>query len=530
MANPGYTRIVGVALGTTYNFPATIDLQNRMIERCVLTCDTSGGPITINMPAIADLGGFLNLEVVIVDVGNNASVNNITVNASGTDLINSAANNIINTNRAIVTYKIASVDSPDMWTATLSNLTPAATPFLTNLVYVDAVNGNDATGLPYRIDKPFQTITAAQAVAAANGDTVYVYPGSYVETNLGTDGVTYWFCPGASVSGAGTIFQALNGEIYRVYGSGVFKSTVGNAIDLDNGAVINLECDSIQAGAVLGGQGINVDGGSTLFARITGNVVGAGILSSGNGIVINETVVGSGTTAYIECTSITANATAFATVAPASDTCVAECHVSGTITTINAAIDAFCINIVGGRVVTSGTCVKRQAGGGAAAILLHPAAGISARLRHTGDVICPKTGINVQLSAGIAVIYGNLNNGNIALGGGVMKVTGGSGIHEFYGQMTCDTNDFAIQVSGGKLYHDGRNVNTSPGAGGYSFGVDKALILRGGNSIVTSAGTSISDAGGGLTVLLYGEVVANTAAAGTVVAGVGTLTVDGNVV
>jgi hypothetical protein len=53
-----------------------------------------------------------------------------------------------------------------------------------NTLYVDAVNGNDSTGLRGRLDKPFLTPGAA-ATAAQTGDTIQLGPGTF---NLGTQG------------------------------------------------------------------------------------------------------------------------------------------------------------------------------------------------------------------------------------------------------------------------------------------------------------------------------------------------------
>lgn len=46
-----------------------------------------------------------------------------------------------------------------------------------NMLFVSE-NGDDATGLRTRLDKPFLTISAAMAVATVN-DTVYIFPGTY---------------------------------------------------------------------------------------------------------------------------------------------------------------------------------------------------------------------------------------------------------------------------------------------------------------------------------------------------------------
>jgi len=52
-----------------------------------------------------------------------------------------------------------------------------------NTVVVDAVNGNDGTGVAGRLDLPFLTISAGLA-AASSGDTVWVLPGTYDESSL----------------------------------------------------------------------------------------------------------------------------------------------------------------------------------------------------------------------------------------------------------------------------------------------------------------------------------------------------------
>jgi hypothetical protein len=52
-----------------------------------------------------------------------------------------------------------------------------------NVIYVDAISGNDGTGAADRFDLPFLTIGAAIAVASA-GDSIQVRPGTYAESGL----------------------------------------------------------------------------------------------------------------------------------------------------------------------------------------------------------------------------------------------------------------------------------------------------------------------------------------------------------
>lgn len=75
-----------------------------------------------------------------------------------------------------------------MGTITLTTTSPSGgggvSSVLTgDVLWVDAVNGNDATAISGRLDKPYLTITAALA-AAVSGDLVYVLPGTYDETSL----------------------------------------------------------------------------------------------------------------------------------------------------------------------------------------------------------------------------------------------------------------------------------------------------------------------------------------------------------
>ena len=61
-----------------------------------------------------------------------------------------------------------------------------------NTLYVDAIYGNDATGLTNRFDKPFLTIAAA-LTAAVSGDLINIHAGSYfIFSNLLKDGVNYY--------------------------------------------------------------------------------------------------------------------------------------------------------------------------------------------------------------------------------------------------------------------------------------------------------------------------------------------------
>lgn len=79
-----------------------------------------------------------------------------------------------------------------------------------NLLWVDAVNGNNDLAVRGRMTVPFKTLTKAKT-AAISGDTIMVLPGTYDEKNLLKNGVNWHFLPGAKVhysgNAAGGIFD-----------------------------------------------------------------------------------------------------------------------------------------------------------------------------------------------------------------------------------------------------------------------------------------------------------------------------------
>jgi hypothetical protein len=130
---------------------------------------------------------------------------------------------------------------------------PSSATLAGNVVIVDAVNGNDSTGLVGDLTKPFLTLLAAQA-AASSGQTILVYPGAYTSTALGKDGVNWYFVPGASVTfSSGNGFVAATAMTFKVRGYGNFNCTAGSArfVWTDNaGANVDIECDTITANAI----------------------------------------------------------------------------------------------------------------------------------------------------------------------------------------------------------------------------------------------------------------------------------------
>lgn len=102
-----------------------------------------------------------------------------------------------------------------------------------NILWVDAINGNDSTGTRGRFDKPFITITAAN-VAASSGDVVNVRPGTYDEGSVLKNGVHLHLQTGAILSYSGTTFDGVITDtaaviIARISGNGIIQRVSPNA-------------------------------------------------------------------------------------------------------------------------------------------------------------------------------------------------------------------------------------------------------------------------------------------------------------
>jgi hypothetical protein len=156
-----------------------------------------------------------------------------------------------------------------------------------NLVYVDAINGNDGTGAAGDISTPFLTLAAAQG-AAILGDTIMVLPGAYTSTQLGKDGVNWYFMPGATVNFSTTgwtIPVSGSNQSYNVYGFGEFVAT-GSVIALFSSGDYYFE------GVSFGGQAINVaNNANTTITAKSINVSNGSSFSGGTSTINCPSIV-----------------------------------------------------------------------------------------------------------------------------------------------------------------------------------------------------------------------------------------------
>lgn len=90
-----------------YNLLADPSWSLLQLNEVRLECDTTAGPVTINLPAISTLAQSTNLKLVIVDATANASSNNIIINADASDTFDDSTTNqvILDTDGSSVVFQ-----------------------------------------------------------------------------------------------------------------------------------------------------------------------------------------------------------------------------------------------------------------------------------------------------------------------------------------------------------------------------------------------------------------------------------------
>ncbi len=136
-----------------YNLAVNPLWKNVQQQEIFLECDTTLAPVIINLFEIADLNRFWGVKIIISDASNNASANNITINASGSDLIDELGNNqvVLATDGESVVLQVTGVSQ---WLATES-IGGGAGGGIEDILYADLytkiVNSQLTPGKKYRL-------------------------------------------------------------------------------------------------------------------------------------------------------------------------------------------------------------------------------------------------------------------------------------------------------------------------------------------------------------------------------------------
>ena len=169
------------AIAGSYNL-SPFDLNGNIIPQITIECDSTLGAITIDLFEINILSGRRNFELRVVDVAGQASVNNITIQTTGSDVIDEAGTTqlVLDTDKSgTVISPISnsiwiSVDSvsgggsagiiPITWTdlnsaKVLSLLIPGATYHITDKdIWVQAVSINELSVQATRLQRIVKAI------------------------------------------------------------------------------------------------------------------------------------------------------------------------------------------------------------------------------------------------------------------------------------------------------------------------------------------------------------------------------------
>lgn len=98
--------VADATINLVYDSDVNSDAVNevRLLINSTLTVPAS---ISVNLPQIANFNGIFNVQIFVVDSGDNASVKNIVVNPFAGDTINGGASLTLNTDGSTAILQIA---------------------------------------------------------------------------------------------------------------------------------------------------------------------------------------------------------------------------------------------------------------------------------------------------------------------------------------------------------------------------------------------------------------------------------------
>jgi len=444
-------------------------------------------------------GGYTTVQEEGVDLPSRTKINFIGPNITATD----------NGSETVVT-----VTSPS-----------GSAPTFTGTLYVSK-NGSDGTGVRNDMSKPFLTIAAAQ-VAALAGDLIYIYPGTYNESNLGKHDTNYYFERGAILSGAWLFKSFQVGMKFSVFGQGEFLSTFGIVVHLTH-ADSNVVFHGYSITSTPDSVTFRTDGANS---KLTVKIITDIILASTEYVIVNTTT---GCSVQIEARKISTTS---------------GFYFSGTGASIDIVFKAERFEVVAGALYY---CALDMRTGNVTMI---------------GDIFVTVNnnyGISdfwLRLTQASLKIYGNITSSNVS---GVLSMTGSNTYCEFHGIVTATGTGTGaynatgvatpIGIANGKFvaydnlissradgqvlaHHGGKTVvhslvkNLTDLATAYGVLVTGAgLILKQDASIfVTNAATDSVYAGAAQTIKTYPGAVSNKAVNVNITEQVSTILVDANV-
>jgi hypothetical protein len=163
-----------------------------------------------------------------------------------------------------------------------------------NVIFIDHIYGNNATGAVGDFTKPFASLYNAIALANSmspssyNKILIYIRRGTY-NTNVYLSNFVDYYCEPGVVFDGTCIVQDIYGDcISNFYGYAVFLNSYLNVLQLNNTSTVTFEFDYIATNGRA--FGLISNAGKTVTANIKGNFIYCTTLGTGHGLTIRNNV------------------------------------------------------------------------------------------------------------------------------------------------------------------------------------------------------------------------------------------------
>ena len=223
-----------------YNLEVEDSWRLLNLQEIYLLCDTSTSSPTINLFEIADLEEFWNVKIFITDISNNASVNNIIVNAFGSDTIDSTGTSslTLSTDGGALQLQVV---SNTQWMALESTSGGGGIPTLQQVLDFnhDLVNGNNFQGTCAGAGNSGTNVIAIGTNSANSNSGYYVTASGYCSAYQNTGCSLNAFGNQSATSNSGGYVNAFGnqsaqnntGSFVNVIGSNSGANNTGNDVN-----------------------------------------------------------------------------------------------------------------------------------------------------------------------------------------------------------------------------------------------------------------------------------------------------------
>ena len=306
----------------TYNLVADPSWSLAQFQEVRLECDTTLGPVTINLPAISTLTQSTNIKLFIVDATANASVNNITINAGTTGLPpvsdtfddSTTTTLVLNTNGSSVIFQNVAATQ---WIATESvssgggTSNPFGVFFSTTPTTYNITDAIEGTSIPNGVSDSYTKTIPLNSFTSAITTALVVFNAFEVADNCFTFtfycpangyGVT---SPGApSLNGAGTLGYTMLESVVRLLVTNDYTKTL-RPQPFSNTPIVGFKEVDENGAALISGTNPNYSEiGGTLIGSYAYTNLGVGYTSDNSVNSQNNSVIKS---AYLDTSGPTPN-------------------------------------------------------------------------------------------------------------------------------------------------------------------------------------------------------------------------------